>query len=577
VAYLEDLHEWCSARLAETVAHLLPLEVKEAPEASREPHRAPLRVGFSVSKAVDVTAAAKNTEFLERRFDSLKSALEAHDGRALLLGAPGAGKTTSLLAFARDAAVARLSDPSNPLPVLASIPSWSSKAELRPWLERVSPWPRQTSDNLLFLLDGLDELGGPRRKDPSNERSELYDPRKLFLEALERDIPGGSIVVTSRDREYKEIRGPASFGAIVTVQPLSDAQVQAYLTARHQASVLELARHDEDFVAIGPDAAAPSEGNVFDQGFVFDRYIARRFVHEASVADRLWFDEQETRARLATLGAWMWIDFDAGIDSAFQYWVVTERTSLDATRAFELIGPDAERFVRFCARMNLLREERDGGFAFQHLKLRDFCALPALFQLVDWRVNQLPLPSSPNPLRLDLREYPAAVAADHMTRIADAARAALLSVARGGIDLVETARRLGRVAKPAANEARLRYSSSPELVIPDSNPSLVHSTIRVDEAGRLAEITVHLDIEHAWIGDLKIRLHSPSGAVVTLHDRQGGAAKRANSPATSVLHQSLAALRGTDYQGVWTLETSDHVEGDGGVLHGWALDMRVGT
>jgi hypothetical protein len=120
VRYLRELHEWCSQRLAETVMHLLTIKAKDAPGLTHPASTSMFRIGFVVSPAVDTRSAARPAvNGAGKIFGSLEDALRAHGGRILLLGAPGAGKTTALLAFVRDAAVARLSSSSEPLPVLA--------------------------------------------------------------------------------------------------------------------------------------------------------------------------------------------------------------------------------------------------------------------------------------------------------------------------------------------------------------------------------------------------------------------------------------------------------------------------
>lgn len=151
VRYLRDLHEWCSQRLAETVAHLLTLEVKDTRDLIRPAPVSMFRIGFAVSPAVDIpNDATRAANATDKIFESFEDAFRAYRGRILLLGAPGAGKTTALLAFARDAAVARLSNSSEPLPVLASISLWDHHAPLLDWLGHVSPWPSLENEQPLF-------------------------------------------------------------------------------------------------------------------------------------------------------------------------------------------------------------------------------------------------------------------------------------------------------------------------------------------------------------------------------------------------------------------------------------------
>jgi DNA polymerase III delta prime subunit len=89
-------------------------------------------------------------------------------GRLLILGEPGAGKTTELLHLARELMIRAAQDQRCPVPIILELSSWKgeninrwvesqlknqfsiSKAVTRQWLE---------AHQILLLLDGLDELG----------------------------------------------------------------------------------------------------------------------------------------------------------------------------------------------------------------------------------------------------------------------------------------------------------------------------------------------------------------------------------------------------------------------------------
>ena len=74
----------------------------------------------------------------------------------------------------------------------------------------------------------------------------------------------------------------------------------------------------------------------------------------------------------------------------------------------------------------------------------------------------------------------------------------------------------------------LRRASSPGLVIPDNLATGVRDSIAFTEAGRVAQMSVSVDIGHSFMGDLVVTLASPSGHIVTLHNRTGGNAANLN-------------------------------------------------
>ncbi|MCY2973931.1 MAG: S8 family serine peptidase [Planctomycetota bacterium] len=110
--------------------------------------------------------------------------------------------------------------------------------------------------------------------------------------------------------------------------------------------------------------------------------------------------------------------------------------------------------------------------------------------------------------------------------------------------------------------------------------------ITVSDDIRIGDINVVLDISHTWIGDLSIRLTSPTGVTTTLVQRRGGSgdnlrvtidddagasissiAAATNITGTFRGEQSLTAFRGLSARGVWTLQVTDQARGDTGVLN----------
>lgn len=68
----------------------------------------------------------------------------------------------------------------------------------------------------------------------------------------------------------------------------------------------------------------------------------------------------------------------------------------------------------------------------------------------------------------------------------------------------------------------IREHSVAHLLIPDNEPLGVQHSITINSAGKLIDLSVMIDITHAYIGDLVVSLEAPSGQRVTLHNRSGG-------------------------------------------------------
>src|SRR5450759_4214611 len=162
---------------------------------------------------------------------SILDAYAQAEEELLILGAPGAGKSTLLLELAQQLVSCALADPTYPLPVILRLSSWAlGRLALTDWmvdqLSHTYDVPRLLSERwvmqgrLLPLLDGLDEI------------DEAARPACIAAINTYHHTPLAPLVVCSRQSEYEAAatRQRLVLQSAVIVQPLSEAQVEGYLS-----------------------------------------------------------------------------------------------------------------------------------------------------------------------------------------------------------------------------------------------------------------------------------------------------------------------------------------------------------
>ena len=157
-------------------------------------------------------------------------------GKLLILGAPGAGKTTALLSLAEQLMWGALDKPKTVVPVMFELSTWrQDKQNIRDWLieqlykqhagNRKEKLYEQWLDQqvLLPLMDGLDELGFEQQKKCTRKLNEFG-----------RQYP--HLVICCRTKEFTQagIKLHALRGAI-RLEPLSDTQIQTFLDQQQSA------------------------------------------------------------------------------------------------------------------------------------------------------------------------------------------------------------------------------------------------------------------------------------------------------------------------------------------------------
>ncbi len=111
---------------------------------------------------------------------------------------------------------------------------------------------------------------------------------------------------------------------------------------------------------------------------------------------------------------------------------------------------------------------------------------------------------------------------------------------------------------------------------PVADNTATASTITLVDNFCVGDVNVDIDITHTYIADLTVDLISPSGTVVRLHNRTGGATDNIVQlyDDEGIPPNGPGALSDFDLEsgaGDWVLVVTDNATGDSGTLNSWAL------
>ncbi len=166
---------------------------------------------------------------------------EESAGQLLILGEPGAGKTTMLWELAKELLQRASHDMHHPIPVIFNLSSWAErKPKFATWLseelQKKYQIPRKTGQawiahhQLLPLLDGLDEVA-------QAQRSACIEA----INAYRQEYGLAPMVVCSRKTEYFAQLERLLLQFAVVIQPLKMTQIDEYLALGKEQ--LEAVRH----------------------------------------------------------------------------------------------------------------------------------------------------------------------------------------------------------------------------------------------------------------------------------------------------------------------------------------------
>lgn len=117
----------------------------------------------------------------------------------------------------------------------------------------------------------------------------------------------------------------------------------------------------------------------------------------------------------------------------------------------------------------------------------------------------------------------------------------------------------------------------PEVNIPDFPANGITDTITISEDCTLLELKLDINITHGWIGDLVIKLGTPSGMLIGLHNynsaEDGGGGLAGTYPVDLAPVDAFDALYGETGTGDWALQIRDANSEDAGILQAWGVTL----
>jgi predicted NACHT family NTPase len=239
---LAAVKEEVTLRLRQSLhnAVLINLGKESQPQQVKRPWDAEIKIGLKPAVLLPDTTTILSV------FDSQEIA-----GKLLILGAPGAGKTTTQLELAQALVIRAEEQPDYFVPVLFNLSSWKDdRQSIADWLvaELKSKYGVSAklgkewidSEKLLLLLDGLDELG-PVWQEPCI---------RAINKLLQGECRPQFIVVCSRTEEYTSYKTRLKLNGTVCLQPLTTNQIYTYLVEVNHADLHVLINKQPDLLEL---------------------------------------------------------------------------------------------------------------------------------------------------------------------------------------------------------------------------------------------------------------------------------------------------------------------------------------
>jgi extracellular elastinolytic metalloproteinase len=123
----------------------------------------------------------------------------------------------------------------------------------------------------------------------------------------------------------------------------------------------------------------------------------------------------------------------------------------------------------------------------------------------------------------------------------------------------------------AAGTAVLTFAD--RVVIPDNQPTGVNTLRQCNLGGTIKRVELDLDIAHAYVGDLLVKLVAPGRPHIVLHNQDFSATPDLKLRCTS--DDKLKPLVGQRAQGDWVVFAADLSPRDIGAIRGWTVKIET--
>ncbi len=257
----------------------------------------------------DVLDAQQNPEAA-----NIYHAFRNADRSLLILGAPGAGKTISLVELASYLLAMAGEDENQPVPVILNLSGWmESQSGIGDWAveEMVAKYqiPRRigrrwlADDRLLFLMDGLDEM-------PADDRADCI----AALNVYRQKYGLADVAICCRQEAYetavRQQDARLQLNGAVLVRPLTTAQIRQHAppalisTIFNDETLLEIAQSPLNLnmirTAFNGGNGTRQEGAPLTYNNLFDQYVQRMFQRQEAKGNGTY-----DRAEVATKLTWL--------------------------------------------------------------------------------------------------------------------------------------------------------------------------------------------------------------------------------------------------------------------------------